>query len=211
LNKRRIKSLKNSVRSLQTLYTITVSLGLERAIVNLIDISKGNIPIKFELIPYFIAFLITLIPFYHGALRHLNIVYIEEKGKDVRSGALLIDFSLLFLESCLIFGLSILLPNHYWFFITLLLLLLTDVLWTLIFLALSKKEKKLSLAELRWLIINSIVIILCLINIGVLVISKFPRSIFELEISIFTLFIFLIRTVFDYLLCWSFYFPPIQN
>lgn len=203
--------MANSVRSLQTLYTIAVGLGLERAIVNLIDISYGIIPIKLELIPYFVAFLITLIPFYHGALRHLNFVYIEEEGKNLRSGALFTDFSFLFLESCLIFSLAILLPNVYWFFIALLLLLLVDILWVLIFLRFSKKEKKTPLTELRWLIINIIVIISCLINFGVLCILKVPMNIFDLEISIFVLVIFITRTVFDYVLCWSFYFPPIQN
>lgn len=203
--------MTNLVRSLQTLYTIAVGLGLERAIVNLVDISYGIIPIKLELIPFFVAFLITLIPFYHGALRHLNFVYIEEEGKNVRSGALFTDFSLLFLESCLIFSLAILLPNPIGFFIALLLLLLVDILWALLFLGFSKKEKKTSLTELHWLIINTIVIISCLINFGVLYISKVPMNIFDLEISIFVLVIFITRTVFDYVLCWSFYFPPIQN
>ncbi|PKP58792.1 MAG: hypothetical protein CVT89_02260 [Candidatus Altiarchaeales archaeon HGW-Altiarchaeales-2] len=105
----------NSVRNLENLYSVVVGLGLSIAILNLIDTTRGAVPIKLELVPFFLAFLVTIIPFYHGALRHLDTTYIEKGGKQIRTGALLFDFSILFIESCFFIGLAVLLPTPQFF------------------------------------------------------------------------------------------------
>src|SRR4051794_37746654 len=101
-------SQSRSVQNLENLYSVVIGAGLSFGIVTLVDPSKAPVPLRFELLPYFVSYLVTLIPFYHGALRHLDVVYIEGK-RPVRSGALLLDFLGLFLESCLFLALAVLL------------------------------------------------------------------------------------------------------
>jgi len=74
------------IRHLQGLYTVVVGVALTVAVSNLID-QDADVPIRVQVLPYFIAYLFTLVPFYHGALRHLDITYAEEGDYSPRSGA----------------------------------------------------------------------------------------------------------------------------
>ena len=71
------KPQDNSVKNLEHLYTTVVAVALSLAIYQLIDTTGGKIQFRLELVWCFLTFLVTLIPFYHGALRHLDITYIE--------------------------------------------------------------------------------------------------------------------------------------
>jgi len=68
---------------------VLVGLALAGAVTNLIG-KEQQVPIRSSLLPYFIAYLFTLVPFYHGALRHLDATYIEDNETDVRPGALMV-------------------------------------------------------------------------------------------------------------------------
>jgi len=50
-----------------------------------------------------VAFLVTLVPFFHGMNRHLDHCYLE-KEPPVLHGALLFDFSIFFLEAGFLFA-----------------------------------------------------------------------------------------------------------
>ena len=52
------------------------------------------------------ALLVTLIPFYHGALRHLDEQYAGAGARQAR-GFVLVDFLVLFLESCVFLALAV--------------------------------------------------------------------------------------------------------
>jgi hypothetical protein len=114
---------------LENLYSVVVGLGLSLSIFNLIDTTRTPIPIKLELLPFFLAFIVTLIPFYHGALRHLDITYVEQGGKQVRNGALFADFAILFIEGCLLLALAVLLSTPQFFAWGLAALLAIDTIW----------------------------------------------------------------------------------
>ena len=196
----------NSVRNLENLYTIVVGLGLSLAIFNLIDTSRGAVPIKLELLPFFLAFLVTLIPFYHGALRHLDITYVEQAGKQVRAGGLLADFTALFIESCLLLALSLLLPTPQFFAWGLLILLAFDSIWAFAaHLGFSQDRKP--KAEPRWASINLVttgVLAICFVIIGI-----FPPTAGtgEPKLAICIIAVSVVRTVVDYVSCWEFYYP----
>jgi hypothetical protein len=77
------------VGHLQTLYTVVAGLALTGVITNLIA-KEQKVPIRsFLLLPHFITYLFTLVPFYQGALSHLNATHIEDIETDVRPGALM--------------------------------------------------------------------------------------------------------------------------
>jgi lysylphosphatidylglycerol synthetase-like protein (DUF2156 family) len=164
------------------------------------------VPIKLELLPVFIAFLVTLIPFYHGALRHLDMTYVEQGGKQVRSGALLADFTILFIESCLLLALAILLPTPQFFAWGLAALLTIDTIWAF-FAHLCFSQAVKPKAELRWGLINLIttgVLVMFFVMIGI-----FPPMVggSEPKLGILILTVSVVRTVIDYAWCWDFYYP----
>ena len=201
------ESRANSVRHLEGLYTVVVGLGLSLAILNVVDAKLEGLPIRIDLLPYFVSFLVTIIPFYHGALRHLYITYVEKGGKQVRSGALLADFVMLFIESCLFLGLAMLITKPLFFAWGLTTLLALDTLWGFIaHIAFSQDVKP--KAEVRWALINLLttvvlVIYFCLIDMvppGASVQGGPKLAIGLLVVSV-------LRTVIDYAVSWDFYYP----
>lgn len=196
----------NSVRNLENLYSIVAALGLSLAIYNLIDTASETIPFKFDLLPFFLAFLITLIPFYHGALRHLDVTYVEQGGKQVRKYALLIDFFALFFESCLLLALAVLLTKPVFFAWGLVMLLAFDTIWSIsAHFGFSQDVKP--KAELRWALINFIAVIV--LSIYLIIFNFVPNATYaaDLKLSIGIPSISLLRTVIDYIFCWNFYYP----
>src|SRR5207244_2383488 len=117
-------------------------------------------------LPYFIAYLFTLVPFYHGALRHLDVTYLEDARGQVRPGALMADWSLLFLESCLFLGMAALLQRGQVFLYALTTLLVFDAVWSFIaHLAFSPTVTRLRV-EGKWAVINFVTAVV-LIGIAV--------------------------------------------
>lgn len=146
-------SQRESVRGLSDLYSVVVAVALSGAVVKLVDANSEGLPIRFELFPYFVAFLATLIPFYHGALRHLDKTYVEERGRGVLKGALLVDFVLLFVEGCMFLGISLLMHRPSAVVWGLTFLLFFDALWG-IGAHLLFTQRGAQKAELRWAWIN---------------------------------------------------------
>ena len=195
-----------SLHHLQGLYTVVVGLALVSAITHLIDQSQP-VPIRFSALPYFAVFLITLVPFYHGALRHLDITYHEDPDKATRPGALLADWSLLFIESCLLLALSILIARPEPFVYALVALLFFDVFWAFAaHLAFSAKSREYH-AERKWAIINVVTSVL-LVLVAVYLHSLDPTlKPVETYRWLAVVAICAARTIFDYVLCWSYYYP----
>ena len=200
------ESKANSVRNLEHLYTTGVALALSLAIYNLIDTTRATVPFKLELWPFFVAFLITLIPFYHGALRHLDITYIEKGGKQVHKVALLLDFLILFIESCAFIVLAVLLLKPLFFVWGLVALLVFDAIWAFIVSLGFLKDVK-PKAELRWALINLIFTVI--LSVYLIIFNFVPRAIYVSDIKLITgiLCFSILRTIIDYAWCWNIYFP----
>lgn len=197
------KAQENSVRHLENLYTVVVGLGLSISIINLIDATKSPFPVKLKLIPFFLAYIVTLIPFYHGALRHLDFTYVEQDGRHIRSGALIADFGLLFIESCLILALAVLLPMPTYFTWGLIALLSFDAIWGF-FAHVGFSPDVKPKAESRWALINIITAVALVLYI--IVLEKMSSSGRMLPWE-GILAISIVRTIIDYYACWETYFP----
>ena len=191
-----------SVQNLENLYSVVIGAGLSLAIFVVVDSGRSPVPLKLELLPYFLSYLVTLIPFYHGALRHLDSVYIENSGP-VRSGALLLDFLGLFAESCVFLALAVLLPAPQVFACGVVVLLLVDIIWGLLaHIAVSKQR-----AEVTWAYINIITAVV--LTLVLVLLGAFPPShtASDVRLSVSILFITLARSAIDYGLNWKFYYP----
>lgn len=200
-NKRR----ENSVKSLVSLYTVVIGVALSLAVVGLIDPQKGLDSVTLASTMLFVAFISTLFPFYHGALRHLDDAYVENENEHIKDGALVIDFILLFFHALAFVFLALLLkrPGHFAWVLTILLSI--DVVWG-VFAHFASSSKTSLTAELKWTIINFVFVALAISYLvkNDLYLADLVESI---KLAVPTMFACVIRTLADYSWCRSFYFP----
>lgn len=198
----------NSVKQLADLYNVVIGIALSAAIYNTIDQSTTGVPLHFDHLFNFGTVLVTIIPFYHGAVRHLMATYVEDGGSSqIKSGALMADYILLFLEGCVFVTLAVLIANTETLVWVIVSLLLLDSIWG--FLAwLAFTGARSQYAERKWAIIN----LFCtgvLVLIGVYGNSTITSDPLMAQGSIFCVMV--IRTIVDYGLCWNFYYPSIDR
>lgn len=184
-----------------------MGVALSSAVINYIDPKIGMDSVNFASTCLFLAFIFTLFPFYHGALRHLDDAYIENDSDHIKDGALIFDFFLLFIHGIVFIALSLLLSKPAQFTWILLFVLSIDVVWAIFaHFGSSSHEGK---AEWKWGVINAIAAAIIFItikyfDIGYMEIAdaKFSEAI-SLTIAIAACF----RTLADYIFCYKFYFP----
>lgn len=182
-----------------------MGVALSLAITKLIDAQAGLQAITASSALLFLAFLVTLFPFYHGALRHLDDAYIENNNSHIRDGALVLDFLLLLLHGIAFVVLSILIavPNHFaWALVG---LLTIDVTWGM-FVHFGSSSRDQHAAEWKWTIINFIFVSLSawyLVANGI----YFEMMQDPLTLSIPIAIACTIRTLVDYRWGIDFYFP----
>jgi len=199
--------IRNSINSLISLYTVVIGVAMSSSIIGLIQRDKGLLSVDLPSILLFIAFVITLFPFYHGALRHLDDAYVENGTDNIKDGALMFDFMLLFVHALTFVILSMLLKNPTHFAWCLIILLSVDVVWGIFSHFASSSEGEHN-AEWKWTIINAVFVVFSLLgmlyfNVGL---APLPAD----KINFFTLLILVacgFRTAFDYGWGWKFYFP----
>ena len=193
------------MKQLSDLYTVVIGIALSVAIFNTIDKKASGIPLHFDHLLNFGTILVTMIPFYHGAVRHLYATYVEDGGSTrVKSGALMADFILLFLEGCIFVTLAVLVANTQTFIWVLVTLLVLDSFWGfLAWLAFTGAQAQ--YAEKKWAIINSIFVTIFVL-IAVFGNDTIATSPVLGQLGIFCVAV--LRTTIDYSLCWDFYYPP---
>jgi hypothetical protein len=199
------KKLENSIKSLINLYTVVIGAALSLAIAGIIDGKIGLTSVGWVSVLLFISFVATLFPFFHGALRHLDDAFVENENVNIRSGALIIDFLLLFLHGLAFLVLSQLLKrpsNFAWFLFA---VLAIDVIWGIFAHFASSSGKELS-AESKWTIINFIFI--C-IGASYLVSQDIYLDYEKdsLKLAILVTIGCVARSAVDYLWCRELYFP----
>jgi hypothetical protein len=199
------KKLENSVRSLVNLYTVVIGAALSLAVARAIDVHAGLNSISGVSILLFVCFVVTLFPFFHGALRHLDDAFIENESPNIKTGALIIDFALLFLHALAFVVLSQLLqrPSHFAWILAAVLTI--DVVWGVFAHFGSSSGSKLS-AESKWTIINFFFIGIVL---GYLVSNDiyldYARD--ALKLSMLLTIACVLRSTIDYVWCRDLYFP----
>ena len=187
-----------TVEHLQELYAIMAGVGLAIAMSQLIRAQDSHLQVR--AIPLVVAYAVTLVPFYHGALRHLDQSYRhEDSWLEGHRYLLLGDFAWLFIEAGTFFALASFVRRPVQFGITLSALLCLDVVWLSIWLWRSRR----STDEEWWRRIN-------LATVGVLVPFTALASAENLShflLSLIVLTIALARSIADYWLGRDFYFP----
>src|SRR5437870_3091779 len=155
------ESRRNTVRHLQELYSVVTGVALTLAITGIVDRQKGTeVVLRFEQLPYFLTYLLTVVPFYHGTLRHLDMTYFEDPTVRTREGALMFDWALLFIQSCLLLGLALFTGDPKQFVWMLVIVLGVDTLWAYVAYLGFSPDSKADRPESKWAVINLITTIL---------------------------------------------------
>ncbi len=209
---------ESSVRHLQQLYTIVAGLALSDAVAQLFGGDAGGWNRGTGLL-LLLAFVATLIPFYHGTMRHLDDVYlIDAMAHEVRRVGLAVDFVFLFAESCLLFAMAHRLDDPPRFFLFFVVLLVVDVAWLVggYFAALDSRRAAIELqllfrprrghliAPLVWAKNNVLFIALAL---GAWLVGRRWVTLDGTASAALVALFALARTANDYRLSWDFYFP----
>lgn len=189
---------ERSVDSLEQIYAVVIALAISQAIQSLLkDPVSGRVldldQVRIGL-PPLVAFLVTLVPFWHGMNRHLDRCYLEKKS-DVRQGALLLDFVTFFVEASLLFAAGWSLRSGVHSFIYLGLLLFVDMSWGFVSHQIHFPGEKSHVR--KWSAINVVAIALAVAIIA------FP---FMFKTTVLMV-LAILRSIVDYWLCWDFYFP----
>ncbi len=204
------RKLQNSVKSLINLYTVVIGVALSIAVVGAIDVNTGLASLSSARICLFLSFVVTLFPFFHGALRHLDDAFIENVNPHIATSALIIDFTLLFLHALAFVILSQLLQHPAQFAWILIAVLTIDVIWGgFVYYGASSKTEKLS-PEAKWTIINFLFIVFAAMYlIGNDVYLDYRGD--ERKLSLLMLFACALRSGVDYFWCREFYFPKSEQ
>ena len=189
-----------TVDSLQRVYAIVIALALTIAVKLLIE-SVGIIPHEgvskpnsnsLPTILLFVAFLSTLIVFYHGMNRHLDDTFVIGTKVDPRRLPLLVDIVVFLLEGGLLVVMASTINNPKVFLVAWSILLCVDIVWGL-FVYFSLKRK----APIKWVFNNLLFLIFAWFFWRVV----FPQN------AILIAVIEILRSGIDYKLNWNFYFP----
>jgi hypothetical protein len=195
---------ENSVKQLSDFYNVVTGLALTIAITNLVDLAAPVLPVKQDLLINFATFLIMIIPFHQGAVRHLFSTYVENGGSSrIKRGALALDFLILFSEACIFVVLAAVISKTNLFTTTIIALLATDCIWG--FLAtLAFTGAQAQTAERKWALINLFT------AVALVVLQVFGPPLtggWNSEMKLVVFVVCFLRTILDYYLSWDFYYP----
>ena len=197
------ETLRSSLKSLENLYSIMAGISLSVGMYSLFEPNRPSNPIKWELLPYFLTFLVILIPFYHGALRHLDDAYNARNKPEHCSGAVhFIDFLMLLVEGCVLVAVAVLTCSPIFFAWAIVILLSLDIAWAVLTNSVGISGDKWTKPERKWAKINSsalliLILFLCFVS---------PR-LSAITLGIGLLVLSFLRSVVDYWCCWEFYYP----
>ena len=120
-------------RRLMDLYAVGTGLALAIGVERMVRFTgDSDALICWESLPLFVALVATLIPCYHGALRHLYKRWIEAHD-GMASSSMMVDFVMLFLGVGVMLAMGYVLTQPFAFAVALMALLLLDCLWALTF------------------------------------------------------------------------------
>lgn len=203
----RQETIERSVDNVQSIYAVIIALGISDAIETLLktaDSTAGEI--SFAQVRTglwaFIAFLVTVVPFWQGMNRHLDRCYLEKKA-GVKQAVLLLDLGIFLVEAILLFGAGLSIKSGIATFYWLAALLSIDMVWAIGSHYIHSRGT--TPHSLKWCLIN-----LCAILAAVLTIvfsCKRADLVLSQHLPFILMVIALSRTIADYTFCLDFYFP----
>jgi hypothetical protein len=192
--------IRETVRVLSYLYSVVVALAVTTAVKALVSPDGVRNPFSLPLIDLsmFCAFLVTLLPFYHGALMFLIRTY-RVGFKTRKRGELLIDFVILLIEAIILYAMAASLFDFFGFVAWLAFLVFLDAVW--VFFVYFKSPKGSSEAPLTWGLLN-----VCMV---VFLYFLWNYAVTTEEVTYIILLVgSLARTILDYGFSYDYYFPP---
>lgn len=194
------KTVERSVDSLQRIYAFVVALAVARS-VEAAFVSEGALVWAPERMPVLVAFVFTVVPFFHGMNRHLDRCYVERHDEHVQ-GALLADFAVFFLEAAMLFAFATSIRSGLEGFLILAALLALDTLWGMISHWIHYRDE--SASSRTWAAVNAVFVVLLLL---VYFLEGYAEPVKPWILALLAV----VRTVVDYKLSWAFYFPPFRS
>ena len=196
------EAIESTVQSLQWIYTVVIALAIGEAIGKVVgkDNTNSDRRIQWNRLAALITFVFIVVPFYHGMARYLQTVYDPSSPPSTFGWSygifLLFDVAVFAIEAFLFFVLARSLQPKNWtqFHGAVLILLLVDIGWGVAVLCLHGITQ-----ILPWVIINCVAFFLLL---GVW------RFLAQRSAGLWiATAVVILRTMFDYIFTWSFYFP----
>jgi hypothetical protein len=194
---------ERSVDWLQQLYAVVIGLALTEGFKNIVTAGNIALPdapllqkaLRLQTWP-FIALMFTIVPFFHGANRHLDRLYVFGKHP-VKDFALLIDFVFFFLQGAVFYWMALVVSNPRYFFQVYCFLLSVDILWGVgvFFYADAGWD-----GVKKWVWINLLAAVIAAIFLSTPLLTK-DSQVHALGI------LAVLRSVFDYALQWKTYYP----
>lgn len=199
----RTEARKRAVDHLERLFTLLVGLAIALAFGRASTHDEVANMRDWQELSRLAVFLVTVIPFAHGALRYLDAAYVTGESP-ARDTGFLCDGMLLLTEAAILTSMAAVLPNEgeFWFFYALLLTIDIIWVWTTVF----HKEGKCSQADPPtadykwWSLINGIAVLLVLLTAYTVFIKDESRWIVLAALGV-------LRTVGDIAVTKGFYFP----
>lgn len=205
--------IQRSVDSLERLLSVVVGLAITVAVQRILFDAKGNLHVWYDVpnksypflailldrLPAILAFIVSIVPFYHGMNRHLDRTYVENDVPETKEGFLVVDFFVFFLEACFLVALASLVASGNEIFLILTVLLLLDAGWS--FATHGIHYGKIKPSTIMWGWINTIaVFLLLLFYFSQIFPAGSTRNWALCGVAV-------VRTLADYKFCWPFYFP----
>ena len=203
---------KSAVDNLERLYTIVAGLSLTTAVGRLIRESPGpsaevragsdafvrvaNVDLYANVLPMFVTLVVTLIPFYHGANRYLYSSYVFNNDLP-RPLTAIVDFVFFFSQALLFYAMALVLGEALWFYWLFTALLALDCLWLIQVYFRGEDFEKVRF----WLWLN---LASSTIMFVILVTPLLPE---DMRKWILASLLSVARSVADYGVQWSFYWP----
>lgn len=193
---------KKSVSNLSSLYTVVMGIALSIGISRVVGATDGIASVSMALILLFMAFFVTLFPFYHGAMRHIDDAYIECENPTDKDLILLFDLFLLVLHGIAFVILALLLDYPSQFAWVLLVVLGIDVIWGIF----THFTAPTGDGEWKWALINGVTVLL---GAGLLITFDIYLGEFAYpdKLAFWIFVVATIRSICDYFFCRDFYFP----
>lgn len=192
------KVVERSVDSIQRIYAVVIALAISQSIQSLVKDPSGltNLDLYrlWPGLPPFIAFLATLVPFWHGMNRHLDRCYLEKQGGVVQ-GALLLDFATFFAEAIFLFAAGWSLRSGIDTYKYIGGLLCVDMIWAFISHQIHFQGKKSH--AVSWAVINVVAIVIAVLIVAYPFAGK----------PLLLMMVAVLRSIADYGFGWGFYFP----
>jgi hypothetical protein len=187
-----------TVDALQRAYAIVIVLALTTGVKLLIEVTGfsqstgGAHPAVLPTVLLFIAFVLTLVVFYHGMNRHLDDTFVTGTKKIQRPLLLLIDIFVFLVEAALLVVMANSISNPSAFLYSWSALLAVDILWGLFVYLFVRR-----VPPAKWVANNAFFLVIA----WILWLFFFPQN------AILIAVVEIARNVVDYQLNWRFYFP----